>query len=315
MKSFAIVGSGAVGAYYGARLARAGEDVRFLLRRDLEAVRRHGLRVRTPTEEFVVERPRVAGSTAEIGPVDAVIVALKTTANGALVDLVPPLLHETTALLTLQNGLGAEEFLAERFGAQRVLGGLCFVCLNRVAPGTIENFLPGSIVLGEYGRPAGERLHALAERFRAAGVKIVVTDDLAAARWRKLMWNVPFNGLAIAAGGLTTDRILADDALRALARDLMGEVRAGAAALGHRIPAEFADRQIEQTYPMGAYKPSSLIDWLEGREVEVESIWGEPLRRAAAAGVELPRLRTLYALLRSVVAERLRAAGAATRAE
>jgi 2-dehydropantoate 2-reductase len=304
MKSFAIVGSGAVGAYYGARLARVGEDVRFLLRRDLEVVRREGLRVRTPEEEFVLEQPRVAGTTVELGPVDVVIVALKTTANAALRVLLPPLLHEGTAILTLQNGLGVEEFLAGHFGAERVLGGLCFVCLNRTAPGVIENYLPGSVVLGEFGRPAGERLHALAERFRGAGVKTVATDNLAEARWKKLVWNIPFNGLAIAAGGLTTDRILADAGLRALVRELMEEVREGAAALGHHIPAQFADHQLERTYPMGPYKPSSLIDWLEGREVEVESIWGEPLRRARAAGAPLPRLATLYALLRALATRR-----------
>src|SRR5512137_800236 len=135
-QSIAIVGSGALGSYYGAKLARQGGDVRFLMRADLGAVRRDGLRVRETGGEWQVPA-QAFGSTAEIGPVDLVIIGLKTTANAAIDALIPPLLHERTLLLTLQNGLGNEEYLAARWGAERVLGGLCFVCLNRVAPGVI----------------------------------------------------------------------------------------------------------------------------------------------------------------------------------
>jgi 2-dehydropantoate 2-reductase len=128
----------------------------------------------------------------------------------------------------------------------------------------------------------------------------VVADDLVETRWRKLVWNVPFNGLSIAAGGITTDRIVADAALMADVRALMGEVQQAAGALGFAIPGDFLQRQIDVTLPMGAYKPSSLIDFLEGRAVEVEAIWGEPLRQARAVGVPAPRLEALYETLRRV---------------
>jgi 2-dehydropantoate 2-reductase len=300
----AVVGAGAVGAYYGARLAHAGKNVNFLLRRELAAVRAHGLvvRVRAPgvTEEFRLPRPSVFADTAEIGPVDLVVIGLKATANAALVELLPPLLHERTALLLLQNGLGGEEFLAGHFGAERVLGGLCFVCLNRTEPAVIECYHPGSVGLGEFKRPAGARAHAIGEAFRRAGVKCLVSDNLVEMRWRKLVWNVPFNGLSIAAGGITTDRILADPGLLAEVRALMGEVQRAAAAFGFHLPDEFLRRQIDVTAPMGAYKPSSLIDFLDGRAVEVDAIWGEPLRQARAAGVEVPRLAALHSRLREL---------------
>jgi 2-dehydropantoate 2-reductase len=296
----AIVGSGALGCYYGARLARAGGEVHFLMRSDREVVRERGLRIQTPTENFVLEQVITAGTAAEIGVSDLVIVALKTTANAHLDALVRPLVGERTAILTLQNGLGSDEELARLFGAERVLGGLCFICVNRVAPGEIACLHPGSVALGEFGRPAGERAKALAELFGRAGVRCHPGDDLAALRWKKLVWNIPFNGLSIAAGGITTDRILAEPELEGLVRGLMAEVIGAAARFGYTIPAAFIDRQIDETRPMGAYKPSSLVDYLAGREVEVESIWGEPLRRARQRGAEMPRLEMLYALIKAL---------------
>ena len=294
----AIVGSGALGIYYGTRLALAGADVRFLMRGDLAAVRARGS-LRVHEGGVVVElRPVAAFATAaEIGPMDLVVVTLKTTANPELVRLVPPLLGPCTAIFTLQNGLGADEHLAALFGAERIMGGLAFIAATRVAPGEVMCHGPGSITLGEFGGPATERTRALAVRFREAGVAAVAVENLAEARWRKLVWNIPFNGLAIARGGITTDRICGDPALVAEVRALMDEVRRAAAALGHVIPDEFLRSQLDGTPPLGPYRPSSLVDFLAGREVELEAIWGEPLRRAEAAGVAVPRLAALYAQL------------------
>ena len=131
----AIVGCGALGSYYGAKLVRDGRNVHFLLRSDFETVRRHGVRIRSPEGDFHVN-PRCAQTPTEIGPCDLVIIGLKTTANAEFVRLVTPLVADQTAILTLQNGLGNEAQLAALFGTQRIMGGLCFVCLNRVAPGT-----------------------------------------------------------------------------------------------------------------------------------------------------------------------------------
>jgi 2-dehydropantoate 2-reductase len=300
----AIVGSGAIGLYYGTRLALAGAAVRFLLRSDLAAVQERGITVRIGDRTLRVPPEQVGAfsSAAEIGPVDLVVVALKTTANDQLATLLPPLLGRQTAILTLQNGLGADELLATLFGAERILGGLCFIACNRVAPGEVVCFHPGSMTLGEFGRLAGDRGRALAAQFEQAGVACSVVDNFQEARWRKLVWNVPFNGLALATGGLTTDQLLADPHLAAEVRALMEEVAAGARAQNLDVPEALLQELLDLTPALGAYKPSSLLDWLAGREVEVESIWGEPLRRAKAAGACTPRLALLYALLRQQAA-------------
>lgn len=149
--------------------------------------------------------------------------------------------------------------------------------------------------VGEFAGPAGERVGEVARRFQAAGIKCEVVPDLALAQWRKLVWNVPFNGLCITEGGIDTEELLVREGGEAMVRELMREVVAGAAALGHEIDPAFIDEMVETTRPMGAYRPSSMIDFVEGRSVEVEQIWREPLRRATGAGADLPAWRKLLA--------------------
>ena len=293
-KRIAIVGSGAIGTYYGARLALAGADVRFLMRGDLAAVRARGsLSIHERERTLELKPVRVFGSPEEIGVVDLAIVTLKTTANVEFARLLPPLLGQESALFTLQNGLGSDERLAELFGAERVMGGLAFIASTRTAPGEVTCYHPGSITFGEFGRAAGERARAWGEQLTRAGVRVRVVDDLMSARWHKLVWNIPFNGLAVAENR-TTDRICADASLAETVRALMREVQHAAGVLGFPIADEFLAQQFDATPPMGAYQPSSLVDYRAGREVELEAIWGEPLRRARAAGIKTPRLEALY---------------------
>lgn len=294
----AIVGSGAVGCYYGGRLAQHGHDVHFLLRSDYAAVKANGLHVRSCDGDFDLPQVNCHRSTAEIGPCDVVIVAMKTTANEALPGLLPPLLTPDTLILTLQNGLGSDDFLAECFGSERVLGGLCFVCINRIGPGEIEHFAQGHISLGEHSGPPQPRTHALAELLEGSRISCGIEENLLTARWKKLVWNIPFNGLSIAAGSVDTAAILADPALEQRVRDLMQEIIETAGRLGHSIPLSLIDDMIERTRTMDGYKPSSLVDFLAGREVELDTIWGEPLHRARIAGLPMPKLEELYEELR-----------------
>jgi len=298
----ALIGPGAVGGFYGAMLAKSGVDLRFLFRSTYDAVKTNGLWLvhhaeggrREPVDSFEAH-----SSVESIGICDWVIVATKTTANPSLCESIRPLIGEGTSLLTLQNGMGNVENLADGFGADRtILAGLCFTCINRTAPNVIESLLPGYVQFGEFGRPVSEKGMGMAKAFESAGVRIRVAESLDEALWRKLCWNVPFNGLAIAGGGLTTDLILADPALKRRARDLMLEIQSGARAHGIAIEDAFLDRQFELTEPMGPYKPSSLIDFWEGKPVEVDSIWGEALRRGEAKGVEMPELKKLLVELR-----------------
>jgi 2-dehydropantoate 2-reductase len=310
----AVVGCGAVGSFYGAKLCRDGHDVHFLLRSDYEIVRRKGVLVRSKQGEFHVQ-PKCALEPQAIGPCDLVLVTLKATANSELPRLLPPLTAKRSAVITLQNGLGTEEQVSAAVAPEQVLGGLAFVCLNRVAPGVIHHIDHGAVVLGEYAREAYSRTREIAFIFNHARIKCEVTNDLARARWEKLVWNIPFNGLGVASAAgfgatftgrieseerqrcLTTDRLLADPGWTKLVRDLMDEIIAIARALGHRLEDSQADINIERTLTMGAYKPSTVVDFERGQPLELKSMFLEPLRVGREAGVWTPRLEALCAVL------------------
>jgi 2-dehydropantoate 2-reductase len=306
-----------VGSFYGAKLARAGQEVHFLLRSDYDAVRRNGVLVRSPQGDFRV-RPKCARVPGDIGIADLILIALKTTANDHFASLLPPLVGPASVVMTLQNGLGNEEQLARLFAPEQIMGGLCFVCLNRIEPGVVHHLDHGQVVLGEFERWPEPRTHDVATLFRNAGIPCAVSANLAQAHWEKLTWNVPFNGLGVAsclgidrwtapklrmpstrATGLclTTDKLLVDPNWTKLVRELMLEILAAARALGFELPDSLAEEQIERTRTMGAYKPSTLIDYERRQPLELEALFREPLRQARKAGVVAPRLQTMCEIL------------------
>jgi 2-dehydropantoate 2-reductase len=308
----AVVGCGAVGSYYGAKLARDGHELHFLLRSDYETVRRNGVSIRSPQGDFQV-RPRCARTPDEIGRSDLVLIGLKTTANDQFQSLLPPLVDSTTRVMTLQNGLGNEEQLARLFPVEQVMGGLCFVCLNRLAPGVIHHMDHGLVMVGEFQRWPEPRTHDIASMFRHAGILCKVAPNLVQAHWEKLVWNIPFNGLGVAgvagleafescsfsasSATLTTDKLLGDSRWEKLVRELMLEVISAARALGYDVPDSLADKQIERTRTMGAYKASTLLDFEKGLPLELEGLFLEPLRQAKKARAPVPRLETLCRIL------------------
>jgi 2-dehydropantoate 2-reductase len=303
-KSIAIVGSGAIGLYYGGRLALAGENVKFLLRSDFGTISKHGLRVESAAGDFELPAVQAFRSAAEIGPVDLVIVCWKATANDQLAVVLPPLLHDTTQVLTLQNGLGNCEAIAAVGGAGRVLGGLCAVGINRLSSGVVRHTTGGKITVGEFSADARGRAAEIVKRFKAANIPAAAVDNLQRAQWEKLVWNIPFNGLAVAAGGVTTDVLLENPATEAEIRRLMNEVVDAANAQGLGVDRALVDWNIERTKPMAAYKPSTMIDFVEGRELELGPIWEEPLRRAELAGVKMPALEDLLERIKLKIIER-----------
>lgn len=300
----AVIGAGAVGAYYGARLAQAGHDVRFLLRRDHDAVVAHGFHVTSPDGDFHLAQPAVARTPADIGPVDWIICALKTTSLHDVPFLVGPCVGPDTRILCLMNGLGVEERFAAWFPGARIFGGLAFTCINRGDPGCVHHLRYGAVTVGHLGDDAAEVERALG-LWRDARVDFSGAASLLQGRWEKLAWNIPFNGLCVAGGGITTDRVVADADLRRAAIRTIEEVcaagNADLAAHGESARIDTAavlDRMLSLTDAMGVYRPSTMIDFVEGRPMEVEEIFGEPVRRAAALGVDTPHIALLTALMR-----------------
>lgn len=294
----AIVGAGALGLYYGGLLQRSGHDVHFLLRRDYDAITRDGLKVFSIRGDFTLPQVQGYRSSKEIGTVDLVLVGLKTFANDRYAELIAPLLGGQTQILTLQNGLGNEETLAALFGAERIIGGVAFLCSNRGAPGEVHHLGEGRIVLGEYQPGDQERLDQLVTLFSQAGVDCRATGDLKQARWEKLVWNIPFNGLC-ALLLQPVSLLVHAKSCRQLVREIMLEVivAANAQGLTEPIAESYAEKMLEYTDTMGAYKPSMQIDREEGRPLEMAAIFAVPLDYGQRKGITMLRVEMLATLL------------------
>jgi 2-dehydropantoate 2-reductase len=304
MATIAVIGAGAVGGYYGARLAQHGHDVRFLMRRDLAHVREHGLRVFSKDGDFYLPAVSAFSSPEEIGTVDWVICSLKATAIEDARRLVSPCAAPQTRIVALMNGLGIEERFASWFDPARVFGGMAFVCINRGEPGVIHHLDYGRVSIGHFRDDPSETA-ILRDLLESGGIEVAVAPNLRYARWEKLCWNVPFNGLSVAGGGIGTQTIVSDPELRATAETAMREVitvgNADLEALGSAArldAAEILSRMFALTETMGDYRTSMVIDYVLGRELEVEAILGNPVRRARELGVETPTMAALDALVR-----------------
>lgn len=302
--TYAIIGTGAVGGYYGALLQTSGREVHFLLHRDYEHVRENGLRVDSINGDMMLPRVNAYAAAEDMPRCDVVIVALKTTANHVLPSILPHVVKEDGYVLMLQNGLGGEDQVAGLVGPDKVMGGLCFLCSNKVGPGHIRHLDYGAVTLADYrsgNAPAGvtPRMEALAADLDRAGVTVTLLDDLATARWKKLVWNIPFNGLSVVLDA-TTDRLVGDPDTRELCRALMEEVRAGSAVCARPIEAAFAGKMMADTQAMEPYLTSMKLDYDAGRPMEFEAIYGNPVKAARKKGVEMDRTASLYRQLREL---------------
>jgi 2-dehydropantoate 2-reductase len=301
-RSYAIIGTGALGGYYGSRLVEAGADVHFLLHGDFEHVKREGLRVEAKYFPPFHAPVKAYGSPEDLPPCDVVAICLKTTSNDLLPSILPRLLKPDGVALVLQNGLGMEDVAAALAGPDRVMGGLCFLCSNKVGPGHIVHLDYGGITLGEYD-PAGKargitaRLRAVASDFERGGIPITLHENLLTARWHKLVWNVPYNALTVILD-TTTDTLMRDPHMLSLVDSLMREVQQLAAACGHAIGDDFVRKMQDDTIRMKPYRPSMMIDHELKRPMEVEAIYGNALRAGERSGAAAPRIETIYRMLK-----------------
>ncbi len=306
-KRVAVVGAGAVGGYYGMRLAEAGHDVRFLMRRDYEAVTSGGLHLSSPLGDLSLERPTVEATPealASHGDVDWVLVGLKATAIADLPELAGPLLSSRTRVLAIMNGLTVDrEIAAQLPNGTSLFGGLGFIGVIRGEPGRVIHQEFGAVNIGHYGDDPEELQHAV-DLFDGSVVEVRSESCLLKARWEKLGWNVPFNGLCVVAGGVATDEVIHDPALHEAAHQIMREVvavgNADLASAGEtpRIDGDALCRQyLTQTAGMGAYRPSTVIDYVDGRPLEVDAIFRQPVERASELGVPTPWMSMLASLV------------------
>ena len=294
---YGVIGTGAIGGYYGARLAQSGQEVHFLLHKDYEYVREKGLQVDSCNGSFHLDRPNVYRSTADMPACDVVLVCLKSINNQLLPQLLPPLLHEQTLVVLIQNGIGVEADVQAMFPDVQLAAGLAFICSAKTEPGRVNHQCYGQINLGNYSCRDAGLVQQVVDHFNAAGVKAGLVE-YHEARWKKAVWNMPFNGMTVALH-TQTDLLLKHPATRQLIREQMMEVIGAARHLGVKnIDESFADLMIQMTDEMTPYSPSMRLDYDFHRPMELEYLYARPIEMARQAGYAMPRLEMLMQELR-----------------
>jgi 2-dehydropantoate 2-reductase len=299
---FAILGSGAVGGYYGARLARAGHDVAFIARgAHLSAMRERGLEIRSPLGGFTV-KAAAYDNPAEIGPVDVVIVAVKTYDNDTALLLLKPLLAPETAVLTLQNGVDSANEVAAFAGETRTLAGTTYIATELEAAGVIvQTGVHRRVVFGEAFGPLprlSERVEAIRQALASADIQAEAVPDGRVPVWEKFILLATLAGFT-GASQLPIGAVWRDPVAREQFMEGCREIERVARAEGIAVAPDVVDRipRYVEGIP-GSMRSSLLIDLSQGKRIEVEALQGSVVRRGAKAGVPTPILSTLYAVLR-----------------
>ncbi len=294
--TYTVIGTGAIGGFYGGRLAQAGRTVRFLLHSDYEYVRENGLRVDSCDGDFTLPHVEAYDRTTSMPKSDVVIVGLKSVRNGdVLPQLLRPIIGDDTVVVLIQNGIGLEDDLQQLFPGLHIVAGLAFICSAKVGPGHISHQCYGSINLGNFSCPADRFAQLLAD-LQAAGITAAEVPYLE-ARWRKAVWNMPFNGMTVALD-TSTDKLLKNPATRQLIYDQMMEVIGAARALGvDTLDSTFADKMMQMTDDMVSYSPSMKLDYDHHRPMEIAYLYSRPIAEAAKVGFRMPKLEMLEAEL------------------
>lgn len=294
---YGIIGTGAIGGYYGGRLAHSGREVHFLFHCDYDYVCEHGLQVDSCDGSFHLDAVNAYNDTQQMPKCDVVMVALKSVRNHLLDTLLPPLLQSDTLVILIQNGIGLEYDLQQRFPQLHIAAGLAFICSAKTQPGVINHQCYGSINLGNYSCPNEERMAQVLTDFREAGIEANLVE-YQEARWKKAVWNMPFNGMTVALN-TQTNLLLGNPDTRQLIYDQMMEVVEAARALGvDHVDEAFVQRMIETTDAMVPYSPSMKLDFDFHRPMEIYYLYTRPIEEARKAGCLMPRLQMLEAELK-----------------
>jgi len=295
--SYAIIGTGAIGGYYGSKLARSGKEVHFLLHRDYEYVKEHGLQVDSCEGSFCLPRVNAYCSTEDMPKADVVLVGLKSVNQPLLKTLLPPLLKQDTVVVLIQNGIGLEPDVQEWFPNLQLVAGLAFICSAKTEPGRINHQCYGSINLGNYSCRNSQQFEHILSDFIEAGIE-AHSVEYNEARWKKAVWNMPFNGMTVALH-TQTDLLLKHPATRQLIIDQMMEVVGAAGALGiSGVDEAFVDKMVRMTEEMVPYSPSMRLDYDFHRPMEIDYLYTRPIAEARKAGFHMAKLEMLEQELR-----------------
>jgi len=295
----AVMGSGGVGGYFGAKLAAAGGQVTFIARgAHLAAIRQNGLRVRSPLGELLIEQPSVTEDPREIGPVDLVLFGVKLWDTEAAAEAIRPLIGSDTGVISLQNGVIKDDILVDKFGPQTVIGGVCYIAATIAEPGVIAHTgTMQKLVFGEYGGRSSERVKRLHEMCRQAGIDAEISDDIRRSIWEKFVFLVGFSAVT-ATTRCPIGIVRANPQSRQLLAGVMREVVDVGRAEGVALAPGFVEDRLAFCDQLPESMTASMHHDLErGNRLEVQWLSGDVSRRGEELRVPAPFNTAVYDIL------------------
>ena len=297
--SILIVGAGAIGSFYGAILKKAGCSVSTVLRSEYDVVKANGITISSPLGDLSYRPDHVYrdGDTLVAEP-DYLILCVKVLPGVDRAALVKPWMGKNTRLVLIENGLDIERELADAYPDNPLISCLAFIAASRTEPGVVEHKAYGKLVMGRYPKGIDDNCRELSQLFIDGGISIDLTEQVVGERWRKCLWNTPFNPLSVIANGADTKTILDTEGGEDLIRAMIREVMAVAAAEGYPMDDKVIEKNIDGTRKMPPYKNSMALDYLNGRPIEREAVLGNVVNIAQRHGIPVPHLNTVLVTLK-----------------
>lgn len=295
-----VIGTGAVGGYFGGKLAKAGFDVTFVARGlILEALQAKGLTIKSFMGDFTIKKPKVTSNFKDLRDMDIILLCVKSYSTKEIAKALKPILKENATVISMQNGIENEEILSEMLGPENVIGSVVFITSSVPEPGLIKHTSYGKIVLGELKGQITERLKMIEKMFFESGVPTSTTSSIKTELWKKLMLNIPYNGFTALTRGPLENYFEIAEAQECFLRALK-EVQLVAKKEGFNITDEDIENAMKFTKTEGftTFKSSTLLDIEAGKPVEIDALQGAVIQAANKHNIDIPVNKLLYALLK-----------------
>lgn len=293
----AVMGSGAVGGYFGAKLAATGHEVTFIARaKHLEAMKAGGLRINSPNGDLYIRNARFTADPQQVGAVELILFCVKSYDTESAAQTIRPMASDQTTILSLQNGIDNPEKLARIYRGRQILPAVVYVGAQLTAPGVIAHSTGGRIIFGQMDGGASETSKIIQRTLVEAGIPCELSAEIQKVQWTKLLWNAPFCAISCLTRA-NMKQIVESESLTKLALDCMAEVQAAARTKGIDLPRQLLDEALTFSKTLGEFKPSMLQDLEAEKPLEYEAFNGIVVTLLQAAGASAPINQTFYGAL------------------
>ena len=295
-KNILFIGMGAIGSLYASKCVSNTVEISCVARSDKDEIQKKGIRIIHPNNDESIFYPKeVFSSIKDVNnQPDYIVITTKVLPNQSLVQDIKPLIGKKTCLVLLQNGIHIETAYQHMYPDTPLISGLAFVCVAKIAPATIHHQDYGRLILGLYPQGTHKYVTEFAAIFDSSDISCKVSDTIQLERYKKLIWNAPFNPLSVIYKGKTTQELLADKVIKERIIAIMKDVQRLAASDGYKISDDSIKKNIDDTLTMKPYKTSMCLDWEAGRPLETDAILGNAIQRANDNQCDVPELRLLY---------------------